>query len=166
MQKSTSWNLVRLCETCCKIDFYCLFYWSYRRSCATRTSTTFSRTKTYNWEYDSRVWEYLLVDLFWSYPGLILVLLLHHERRPTWNVVQMSDLNWFYSGPIASLSQQSIASLSCDPIQSLLNNPQLHFLVIQSKVSQKFTASLSCDPIQSLLNNPPLHLLVIQSKAF
>jgi hypothetical protein len=62
--------------------------------------------------------------------------------------MQMSDLYWSYSGPIASLSQQSTASLSCDPIQSfakinsftflwsnpeLLNNPQLHFLVIQSK---------------------------------
>jgi hypothetical protein len=36
---------------------------------------------------------------------------------------------WFNPKP----SQQSTASLSCDPIESLLNNPQLYFLVIHSK---------------------------------
>jgi hypothetical protein len=67
---------------------------------------------------------------------------------------------------IQSKGFSTTASLSCDPIESFSKIHRFNFLVIQIKASQKSTASLSCGPIQSLLNNQQLYFLVIQSKVF
>jgi hypothetical protein len=105
-----------------------------------------------------------------SYSALILVLLIHDGPLEMWVTV----LFWSYSGIILVLLQSwlptgNVMHMSDCPF---LNNRQLHFLVIQSKAfstihsftvlwsnpkpSQTSTASLSCDPIQSLLKNPQL----------